>query len=390
MTTTDTAGTALADTLTRAFAGHFGHDADGVWQAPGRVNLIGEHTDYNDGLVLPFAINRSTTVAVSARADRTVRLASAFAAADPVEFDLDTFAPDQAAGWSAYPAGVAWELERAGITVPGFDLYVTSDVPVGAGLSSSAALECAVALALSDLTGAGLGRAELADIGRRAENNVVGAPTGIMDQSASMLGTRDCAVYLDCRDLSSHPVPLGLAESGLLCLVIDTKVSHAHATGGYAERRSSCIRGARALGVGALRDLDAADLPRAGRILDDVTFRRVRHIVTENERVARTAELLTTHGPLAIGDLLDASHRSMRDDFEISCPELNLAVDTARANGAIGARMTGGGFGGSAIALVPVDDADQVRSAVLAGFAVRGLQAPDVFAVLPAEGARRL
>ena len=390
MTTTDTAGTALADTLTRAFAGHFGHDADGVWQAPGRVNLIGEHTDYNDGLVLPFAINRSTTVAVSARADRTVRLASAFAAADPVEFDLDTFAPDQAAGWSAYPAGVAWELERAGITVPGFDLYVTSDVPVGAGLSSSAALECAVALALSDLTGAGLGRAELADIGRRAENNVVGAPTGIMDQSASMLGTRDCAVYLDCRDLSSHPVPLGLAESGLLCLVIDTKVSHAHATGGYAERRSSCIRGARALGVGALRDLGAADLPRAGRILDDVTFRRVRHIVTENERVARTAELLTTHGPLAIGDLLDASHRSMRDDFEISCPELNLAVDTARANGAIGARMTGGGFGGSAIALVPVDDADQVRSAVLAGFAVRGLQVPDVFAVLPAEGARRL
>lgn len=390
MTTTDTAGTALADAVTRAFAGHFGHDADGVWQAPGRVNLIGEHTDYNDGLVLPFAINRTTTVAVSARADRTVRLASAFAAADPVEFDLDAFAPDQAAGWSAYPAGVAWELERAGITVPGFDLYVTSDVPVGAGLSSSAALECAVALALSDLTGAGLGRAELADIGRRAENNVVGAPTGIMDQSASMLGTRDCAVYLDCRDLSSRPVPLGLEESGLLCLVIDTKVSHAHATGGYAERRSSCVRGARALGVGALRDLDAADLPRAGRVLDDVTFRRVRHIVTENERVARTAEWLTSHGPLAIGDLLDASHRSMRDDFEISCPELNLAVDTARANGAIGARMTGGGFGGSAIALVPVDDADQVRSAVQAGFAARGLQAPDVFAVLPAEGARRL
>lgn len=390
MTTTDTAGTALADTLTLAFAGHFGHDADGVWQAPGRVNLIGEHTDYNDGLVLPFAINRSTTVAVSARADRTVRLASAFAAADPVEFDLDTFAPDQAAGWSAYPAGVAWELERAGITVPGFDMYVTSDVPVGAGLSSSAALECAVALALSDLTGAGLGRAELADIGRRAENNVVGAPTGIMDQSASMLGTRDCAVYLDCRDLSSHPVPLGLAESGLLCLVIDTKVSHAHATGGYAQRRASCVRGARTLGVGTLRDLGAADLPRAERLLDEETFRRVRHIVTENERVARTAELLTTHGPLAIGDLLDAGHRSMRDDFEISCPELNLAVDTARANGAIGARMTGGGFGGSAIALVPVDDADQVRSAVLAGFAVRGLQAPDVFAVLPAEGARRL
>ncbi len=390
MTTTDTTGTALADVAASAFAAHFGRDADGVWQAPGRVNLIGEHTDYNDGLVLPFAINRATTVAVAARADRTVRLMSSFGDAEAVAFDLDTFTPDQAAGWSAYPAGVAWELERAGITVPGFDLFVSSDVPVGAGLSSSAALECAVALALSDLTGAGLGRADLAAIGRRAENNVVGAPTGIMDQSASMLGTKDCAVYLDCRDLTSRPVPLGLEESGLVCLVIDTKVSHAHATGGYAERRSSCVRGARAMGVGALRDLAAADLPRAERILDDVTFRRVRHIVTENDRVARTAELLAARGPLAIGELLDASHRSMRDDFEISCPELNLAVDTARANGAIGARMTGGGFGGSAIALVPVDDADRVRSAVLAGFAARALRAPDVFAVLPAEGARRL
>lgn len=390
MTTTNSTRTAPAEALTGAFARHFGRRPDGVWQAPGRVNLIGEHTDYNEGLVLPFAIDRSTTVALAARPDRTVRLASGFPGAEPVEFDLDTFSPDQAAGWSAYPAGVAWELERAGITVPGFDLFVSSDVPVGAGLSSSAALECAVALAVSDLTGAGLGRPELADIGRRAENNVVGAPTGIMDQSASMLGTRDCAVYLDCRDLSSRAVPLGLAEAGLLCLVIDTKVSHAHASGGYAHRRASCVRGAREMGVGALRDLGAEDLPRAGRILDDVTFRRVRHIVTENERVARTAELLGTRGPLAIGELLDASHRSMRDDFEISCPELNLAVEAARANGAIGARMTGGGFGGSAIALVPVDDADRARSAVLARFTARGLPAPDVFAVLPAEGARRL
>ncbi|AXJ09462.1 galactokinase [Arthrobacter sp. PM3] len=386
MSTSATVGTALA----RAFAGHFGRDPDGVWQAPGRVNLIGEHTDYNDGLVLPFAIDRATTVAVAARADRTVRMASGFPGAEPAGFDLDAFAPEQAAGWSAYPAGVAWELERAGVAVPGFDLFVTSEVPVGAGLSSSAALECAVALALSDLTGAGLGRADLADIGRRAENNVVGAPTGIMDQSASMLGTRDCAVYLDCRDLTSRPVPLGLEDSGLRCLVIDTKVSHAHASGGYADRRASCVRGAQGMGVAALRDLEAADLPRARRALDDVTFRRVRHIVTENERVARTAELLGTHGPLAIGELLDASHRSMRDDFEISCPELNLAVDTARASGAIGARMTGGGFGGSAIALVPADDVDRARSAVLAAFAARGLRAPDIFTVLPAKGARRL
>ncbi|SDP43294.1 galactokinase [Arthrobacter sp. ok909] len=390
MTTTKTEADRQAITLTGAFTNYFGHEPDGLWRAPGRVNLMGEHTDYNEGLVLPFAIDRSTTVAVSARDDRTVRLVSSFGDAEAVEFNLDTFAPEDAHGWSAYPAGVAWELEQAGVPVPGFELYVSSDVPVGAGLSSSAALECAVALALSELSGARLERTQLADIGRRAENNVVGAPTGIMDQYASMLGTRNSAVYLDCRDGKSVPVSLGLEESGLVCLVIDTKVSHAHANGGYAARRASCARGAHQMGVGALRDLDSTDLPRAERTLDEETFRRVRHIITENERVAGTVDLLRTHGPHAIGDLLDASHRSMRDDFEISCPELNLAADTARANGALGARMTGGGFGGSAIALVSTDDAARVKDAVLTGFAARGLQTPDIFAVLPADGAQKL
>lgn len=390
MTTTKPETDRQVAEVTGAFANYFGHKPDGLWRAPGRVNLIGEHTDYNEGLVLPFAINRSTTVAVSIRADRTVRLVSSFGEAEAVLFDLDTFAPEDAHGWSAYPAGVAWELEQAGVQVPGFELYVSSDVPVGAGLSSSAALECAVALALSELSGARLERTELADIGRRAENNVVGAPTGIMDQYASMLGTKNSSVYLDCRDGKSVPVPLGLEESGLVCLVIDTKVSHAHADGGYAARRSSCAQGAQQLGVAALRDLDSTDLPRAERTLDPETFRRVRHIITENERVARTVDLLRTHGPHAIGDLLDASHQSMRDDFEISCPELNLAADTARANGAIGARMTGGGFGGSAIALVPADAARRVVDAVLDGFAAHRLRTPDVFAVLPADGAQRL
>ena len=395
MTPTDTAGPAGTAAVAGAFTAHFGHAPDGLWQAPGRVNLIGEHTDYNEGLVLPFAIDRTTTVAVAARSDRRVLLASAFGAAAPVEFDLDTFNPDTfepgpAGAWSAYPAGVAWELGRAGISVPGFELFVSSDVPVGAGLSSSAALECAVASALADLAGADLAATDLADIGRRAENNVVGAPTGIMDQCASMLGAEDCAVYLDCRDGGFALVPLGLEEAGLVCLVIDTKVSHAHASGGYAARRASCARGAELMGVAALRDLGAADLPRAESILDGETFRRVRHIIHENERVGRTAGLLESRGAAAIGGLLDASHRSMRDDFEISCPELDLAVETARANGAIGARMTGGGFGGSAIALVPGPDIGRVEEAVQQAFAGHGFRAPDIFAVRPTARARRL
>ncbi|MGO4490599.1 galactokinase [Arthrobacter sp. 2YAF22_2] len=395
MTPTRTHGTGGTETLAGAFAAHFGHAPDGLWQAPGRVNLIGEHTDYNEGLVLPFAIDRTTTVAVAARSDRRMLLTSTFTGAAPVEFDLDTLDPDAfdpgpAGAWSAYPAGVAWELGRAGVSVPGFELLVSSDVPVGAGLSSSAALECAVASALAELAGAELNATELADLGRRAENNVVGAPTGIMDQYASMLGAEDCAVYLDCRDGSFRRVPLGLDESGLVCLVIDTKVAHAHAHGGYAARRASCARGAELMGVNALRDLDTNDLARAEHILDGETFRRVRHIVHENDRVARTVDMLESRGAAAIGALLDASHRSMRDDFEISCAELDLAVHTARASGAIGARMTGGGFGGSAIALVPEADTGRVEDAVWRAFSDRGLRTPDTFAVRPAAGAHRL
>ena len=227
-------------------------------------------------------------------------------------------------------------------------------MPSGAGLSSSAAIECAVATAFNELESAGLSPNELVLVGQRAENEVVGAPTGILDQSASLLSTDGHAVFLDCRTQESTLVPLDLAAAGLLILVVDTKVSHAHATGGYAARRASCELGAEVLGVAALRDVAAADLPEAAGLLDEETFRRVRHIVTENQRVLDTVAVLDDAGPAAIGALLTASHASMRDDFEISCPELDLAVDTALAHGALGARMTGGGFGGSAIALIPV------------------------------------
>jgi galactokinase len=273
--------------------------------------------------------------------------------------------------------------------VPGVDIFIESDVPVGAGLSSSAAIESAVAIALNDVWRLTLSRPVLAQVGQRAENVVVGAPTGIMDQSASLLGQKDCAVFLDCRSRESEIVNLGLEAAGLVLLVIDTGVSHNHSTGGYAERRASCELGARMLGVASLRDLTVDDLSRAREILDDVTFRRVRHVVTENQRVLDTVDLLRDLGPIGIGDLLDASHRSMRDDFEISVRELDLAVETAQANGAIGARMTGGGFGGAAIALIHSDDLSRLQVAIDGAFAEHGFGQPDTFVVTAAQGASR-
>ncbi|MBE0008993.1 MULTISPECIES: galactokinase [unclassified Arthrobacter] len=376
--------------LATAFTHRFGYEPAGVWSAPGRVNLIGEHTDYNSGFVLPFAINHSTLVAAATRQDRTVRVASTLGEGDEVQVDLDGLHPGSVDGWAAYPVGVLWALEQAGHRLPGFDLLIDSSVPVGAGLSSSAAIECAVAVAANDLVDAGLLASELALVGQRAENEMVGAPTGVMDQTASLRGRAGHAVFLDCRSLESELVPFPLQEEGLTLLVIDTHVSHSHSTGGYADRRKSCERGAELMGVASLRDLSIADLAAAAGILDEETLRRVRHIVTENERVQDTVKVLADKGPAAIGQLLDVSHSSMRDDFEISCDELDLAVDTARANGALGARMTGGGFGGSAIALTPTDDVDRVTTAVTDAFAAAGYVAPSIFAVLPDDGARRL
>ncbi len=383
--------TDLREGILDTFAEVFGRTADGLWSAPGRVNLIGEHTDYNQGFVLPLAINRRTIAAVGVRDDRLARVGSSFAD-ELVEIDLGDLQPGALHGWAAYPLGIAWALGRSGAdlgAVPGFDILIDSTVPVGAGLSSSAALESSVALALSDIWQLGLGRAELAKVGQLAENVAVGAPTGIMDQSASLLGRRDSAVFLDCRSLDAEIVPLGFEAAGLELLVIDTGVSHSHATGGYAERRASCEAGARLLGVSSLRDLDSGDLPRARELLDDETFRRVRHVITENQRVLDTVRTLRELGPTAIGDLLDASHRSMRDDFEISVPELDLAVETAQNYGALGARMTGGGFGGAAIALVPSGLVSRVLVAVDGAFAEHGFAQPDMFTVTAADGAAR-
>jgi galactokinase len=375
-----------------AFRDGFGGEPTGCWAGPGRVNLIGEHTVYNDGFVLPFAIDRRTVAAVALRPDRRIRLATDFAEG-VVETDLDSLADAARHGWAAYPLGVAWALGEFGAdlaAVPGFDVALVSDVPVGAGLSSSAAIESAVATALDELWGLGLDRRTLARVGQRAENVVVGAPTGIMDQSASLLGAADSAVFLDCRSLEAEVVPLGLAAAGLCVLVMDTRVSHAHADGGYGSRRASCEQGAAALGVASLRDLTETDLARAEGVLDYVTFRRVRHVVTENARVLATVRRLREDGPRAIGEDLLASHASMRDDFEISTPELDAAVEAAMAAGAIGARMTGGGFGGAAIAVVETAAVPEVVGAVERAFEEAGFSAPSCFTVAAVDGAGRV
>lgn len=370
---------------------------DGLWSAPGRVNLIGEHTDYNGGFVLPFAIERRTFAAVRRRGDRTLRIASGFTG-ELVEVSLDALTPKALTGWSAYPLGVVWALKELGASlsdVRGVDIFLDSDVPVGAGLSSSAALECAVALALNDVWDLEFERSVLARAGQLAENAVVGAPTGIMDQTASLFAESGKAVLLDCRSRETTLVDLHLEREGLGVLVIDTGAVHEHSSNGYAERRASCERAAAMLEVDSLRELSAADLDRAQNVLDDTSFRRVRHVVAENQRVLDTVRLLEAGWPLSeggwteIGSILDASHRSLRDDFAVSTPALDLAVETANAHGALGARMTGGGFGGSAIAIVPREQESLLRVALDGAFAEHGYGQPDSFGVSASVGAQR-
>ena len=372
-----------------SFEAAFGYKPTGVWSAPGRVNLIGEHTDYNQGYVLPLAINRRTYAAVSLRSDSTVRVASSFSS-QVHEVQLSEIAKDDANDWAAYPLGVAWALQQLGAqNASGFDAFFDSDVPVGAGLSSSAAIECSIASALNELWNSNFGRKTLASAGQLAENSIVGAPTGIMDQSASMFGQADKAIFLDCKTLEAQNVELGFDKENLELLIIDTRVAHRLVDGGYAERRAACELGAALMQVGSLRELSSADLARAETVLDEVTLRRVRHVVTENERVLKTVDLLRSSGPRAIGDLMMQSHSSMRDDFEISVDELDTAVDVAIRHGAIGARMTGGGFGGAAIALAPIDKVSEITLAVIAEFELLGYAKPNIFAVSAVEGARR-
>jgi galactokinase len=374
----------VIDQNVELFTQTFGYAPTGVWSAPGRANLIGEHTDYNEGFVLPFGIDRRTYASVALRSDRICRVASDI---DGKSYQFELGQKPQDLDWALYPLGVAWAMSEYADS--GFDCFFTSDVPVGAGLSSSAAIECAIAIALNELWSAGASRQELALLCQKAENQVVGAPTGIMDQTASMLAQPDSAVLLDCQSLEAKSVPLGLSERGLLVAVIDTQVAHRHSDGGYRVRRESCERGAELMGVPSLRGLTIQDLPRAAEVLDDVDFRRVRHIVTENDRVLSTVTTLADGNLAEFGSLLLASHASMRDDFEISIEELDLAVEAAMQTGAVGSRMTGGGFGGAAIAIIKQDLLGQLEQNCKAAFKAKGYIEPRVFAVEPSEGARR-
>jgi galactokinase len=354
-----------------------------VWVAPGRVNLIGEHTDYNDGYVLPFALPQVTAAAVLLSDDGWTVCSEGHEGT--VSFGASELKPGGVTGWAAYVAGVVWALRSSGVDVPPARIAIASDVPVGAGLSSSAAIECAVMAALGSLGGLSIPDQVRVKLAQRAENEYVGAPTGIMDQSASTLSRAGHALFLDCRTLAVEQIPFDVAAAGLAVLVVNTNAPHRLVDGEYADRRAVCEAAARVLGVAALRDVGPDDLAR----LDGVELRRARHVVTENQRVLDTVHLLRSGDIKGIGPLMTASHESMRDDFEITVPEVDTAVAAALEAGAYGARMTGGGFGGCVLALVDASRAPAVAAAVAAAFKSAGFTAPDSFVVTPSDGVRR-
>jgi galactokinase len=378
----------LSGSTAAAFRAAYGSDPDVVARAPGRVNLIGEHTDYNAGTCLPVALPHATYAAVSPRADDLVRVRSAQA---EDEWRGEGIGPGEVTGWASYVAGVAWALREAGLDVPGLDVCVDSTVPLGAGLSSSAALECSVAVAIAQVMGledSAAQRRSLAEACMRAETEVAGAPTGGMDQTVALFAEPEAALLIDFLDDTTRAVPLRLGEAlgggGLTVLVIDTRVSHALVDGGYASRRADCEAACRELGVPSLR---VTTIDRVEALTDSRTRRRARHVVTEIARVARAVEAIEGSDWPALGQVFVASHESMRDDFEISCPELDAAVEAAVGAGAVGARMTGGGFGGSAVALVPAASVDAVSAAVDRAFDDHGFRRPAFLVADPSPAA---
>jgi galactokinase len=381
-----------------------------VWFAPGRANLMGEHTDYNEGLVLPFALTRGVVAAAAPRDDGLLVLRSKQVPDEAVTVSLGSLEPGSVRGWAAYAAGVAWSLRAAGYPVRGASVDVDSDLPVGAGVSSSAALECSVALALCSLSELTIPRPELAGIAKRAENEFVGAPTGIIDQSAALLCEQGHAMLLDCGTHRAAQVPFLPAAAGAAALIIDTRVAHALVSGEYAARRAECEQAARLLRVRALGSV--TDLGRLDEIGDPVLRRRARHVITDCARARAMAAALLAGGYADaadaagrpggraterdadvfsyLGKSLVAGHASLRDDFEVSWPEADVAVEAAMAAGAYGAKMIGGGFGGSVLALIPQGRAREVRAALTEAYTERGWTPPDFIEAVPSPAARRL
>jgi galactokinase len=366
------------------FCERAGREPDGFWAAPGRVNLIGDHTDYNDGFVLPLAIDRHVVAAVGRRDDDRVR-AWSLQHDETAPVRLADIRPGVPAGWSGYVAGVAWALADAGSAVAGFDLVLDGAVPPGAGLASSAAVECVTALALADLNGLELDRPALALAARRAEVEIVGVPCGVMDQMAAMCCRASHAMFLDTRSLDIEHVPLSSRDVAFI--VIDVRAPHRLVDGEYASRRGDCEAAARSIGIAALRDATASDVDR---LTDERLRRRARHVVTENHRVLEVVSLLRQGDVRTIGPLLTDSHVSLRDDYDVSTPELDAAVERCLAAGALGARLTGAGFGGCAIALFPTDRVDGARRHLISRPLGDADDPPEVYAVTPTAGARRV
>jgi len=364
----------------------FGEEPDLVAAAPGRVNLIGEHIDYSEGFVLPFAIKDRTLVAARKRDDSTVRIASAQRRSKIVTVDISEVKPGLKGEWERYALGVLWSM---GVK-SGVDLLIDGHVPLGAGLSSSAALECSIATALNHLFEMGFNLEELARLTQKAENQYVGVPCGIMDQSVSLMASRGFALLLDCRDLSTRNIPFDVASHGLELLIIDTQAHHALTDGGYAERRASCEAVAAKLSVKSMRELTMAQLDSARATLSETEYIRARHAITEMQRVLDCVDALGRGDFVRVGQLINESHRSLRDDYTVSCPELDTAVEASLAAGALGSRMVGGGFGGSAIALIEAAKTSQTISAIEKAFADKKFKAPRFFTSLPSQGAELL
>ena len=361
----------------------FGAEPDLVAAAPGRVNLIGEHIDYSEGFVLPFAIKDRTWAAARKRDDSIVRIASVQRRNKIVTVDIKDVKPGLKGEWERYALGVLWSM---GVT-SGVDLMIDGHVPLGAGLSSSAALECSVATAMNHLFNMGFSLEELARLTQRAENQYVGVPCGIMDQSVSLMATNGFALLLDCRDLSTRNIPFDVASHGLELLIIDTQAHHALTDGGYAERRASCESVAAKLSIKSMRELTMEQLDSSRHLITETEYIRARHAVTEMKRVLDCVEALSVGEFVKVGQLINASHVSLRDDYTVSCPELDTAVDASLAAGAMGSRMVGGGFGGSAIALIQASKTTQTIRAVEKAFADKKFKAPRFFTSLPSQGA---
>jgi galactokinase len=372
--------------IEKKFLETFGAEPDLVAAAPGRVNLIGEHIDYSDGFVLPFAIKDRTLVAARKRNDSTVRIASAQRRNKIVTVDINQVKPGLKGEWERYALGVLWAL---GVK-EGVDLLIDGNVPLGAGLSSSAALECSVATAMNHLFDLGFNLEELARLTQKAENQYVGVPCGIMDQSVSLMATQGSALLLDCRDLTTKNIPFDVASSGLELLIIDTQAHHALTDGGYAERRASCESVVAKLGITSLRELSKEQLENSHALLTETEFVRARHAVSEMKRVLECVVALRNSDFEKVGHLINQSHASLRDDYTVSCPELDTAVDAALSAGALGSRMVGGGFGGSAIALIQASKSSETIKVIEKAFSSKGFKAPRFFTSVPSQGAELL